>query len=231
MLPHSVMWLPITLAMIFAGVILSWLFSRADPSPVDQAPPDAAGNPLSGSAAEAAQADVLGRSISPVFSPEVQRWAPEISRWSSIYNLDPNLIATVMQIESCGHPSVYSSSGAIGLFQVMPFHFLPGEDPLDPQTNAKRGLAYLARGLELSGGRTDLALAGYNGGHSVIARSAAQWSAETQRYVGWGSGILDEIASGSAESSSLLSWMNAGGSSLCRRASAVQVSLPAARTP
>jgi soluble lytic murein transglycosylase-like protein len=152
-------------------------------------------------------------------------------RWSAAHNLDPNLVATVMQIESCGHPSVRSTAGAIGLFQVMPYHFSPGEDPLDPHTNARRGLAYLARGFELSGGRTDLALAGYNGGHGAIERDASHWPSETQRYVTWGSGILADIASGSTQSSSLQSWLLAGGDNLCRRASLAQASLSTSSTP
>ncbi|MBI1856315.1 MAG: transglycosylase SLT domain-containing protein [Chloroflexi bacterium] len=50
-------------------------------------------------------------------------WAAAISRWANASNLDPNLVAVVMQIESCGNPSARSSAGAMGLFQVMPFHF------------------------------------------------------------------------------------------------------------
>jgi hypothetical protein len=130
-----------------------------------------------------------------------------------------------------GHPTVQSSAGAIGLFQVMPFHFQQGEDPNDPETNARRGLAYLARGLTLSGGRTDLALAGYNGGHGVIVQGAAQWSAETRRYVTWGSGILGDIATGSLQSPSLQAWLQAGGASLCRRASRAIATLPMSSTP
>ena len=129
-------------------------------------------------------------SISPVFTPQVHLWSAEISHWALEYNLDPNLIALVMQIESCGHPRVHSPAGAQGLFQVMPFHFTQGEDPLDPQTNARRGLLYLARSLDLSNGQIDLALAGYNGGHGVIDRDPNTWAPETHRYVQWGTGIL-----------------------------------------
>src|SRR5215203_1054565 len=50
--------------------------------------------------------------LSPIFTPEVQYWAPQISKWAAQYQLDPNLIATVMQIESCGAPGVASGSGA-----------------------------------------------------------------------------------------------------------------------
>lgn len=156
--------------------------------------------------------------LSPLFTPQVLRWSTEIQRWAAAGRLDPNLVATVIQIESCGDPGAVSSSGALGLFQVMPFHFLPGDEPLDVETNARRGIAYLARSLELAQERFDLALAGYNGGHGVIGRRPDAWPAETRRYVSWGNGILSEIAAGLPESPTLRAWLRAGGDRLCRRA-------------
>ena len=47
---------------------------------------------------------------------------------------------------------------------------LAGEVMQDPDTNAARGLAYLALGLQRGGGDAGLALAGYNGGHSQIGK-------------------------------------------------------------
>jgi hypothetical protein len=100
----------------------------------------------------------------------------------------------------------------------MPFHFTAGEDPLDPETNARRGLSYLARGLQLSGGDAALALAGYNGGHGLIPRAPRFWPAETVRYVHWGSGILADLDAGGATSPTMQSWLAAGGERLCRQA-------------
>ena len=156
--------------------------------------------------------------LSPVFTPEVRRWESQIRAWAQAYALDPNLIATVMQIESCGSTQAVSSAGAQGLFQVMPFHFAAGEDMLDPGTNAARGLAYLAGGLQAAGGQAGLALAGYNGGHSQIGRDASLWPAETQRYYYWGAGIYADANSGVSQSPRLAEWLAAGGSSLCARA-------------
>ncbi len=157
-------------------------------------------------------------SLSPIFTPSVQYWEEDLLRWAAEYEVDPNLAATVMQIESCGNPSAQSSAGASGLFQVMPFHFEDGEEPFDPETNAKRGLDYLARGLEVSGGHAGLALAGYNGGHSVIARDYEDWAYETQRYYRWGSGIYREASAGWESSPTLSAWLAAGGASLCAAA-------------
>ena len=122
-----------------------------------------------------------------------------------------------MQIESCGAPDVQSTAGAAGLFQVMPFHFSDGEDPLEVETNAARGLAYLARAMQLADGRSDLALAGYNGGHGQIRRPPSVWPEETQRYVRWGSGILEDARAGVVPSPSLQASLDAGGAHLCER--------------
>jgi len=98
--------------------------------------------------------------ISPIFTREVQHWADDITRWANASALDPNLVAVILQIESCGNPFARSSAGAMGLFQVMPFHFHFGENPYDPETNAFRGLGYLVRSLQTANGDARLALAG-----------------------------------------------------------------------
>ncbi len=157
------------------------------------------------------------------FTPEVQRWGAQIERWAEDYDLPAELVAIVMQIESCGDPTAVSSAGARGLFQVMPFHFGAGEDWTDSEINATRGMEYLARSYQLSNGKIDLTLAGYNGGHSVIARHPSTWSAETQRYVYWGTGIWGDLGSDTVPSPTLNEWLIAGGEHLCRRAVGVSI--------
>lgn len=156
--------------------------------------------------------------IAPLFTPEVQHWAPQIVAWANAVGIDPNMAATVMQIESCGDPNAVSSAGAQGLFQVMPFHFDPGEAMQDPDTNARRGMAYLALGMQQTGGDTSRTFAGYNGGHGTAARSWDTWPAETQRYYVWATGIYEDAVAGSATSETLDQWLTAGGASLCRQA-------------
>ncbi|MBZ0306982.1 MAG: lytic transglycosylase domain-containing protein [Anaerolineae bacterium] len=163
--------------------------------------------------------------LSPVFTPEVQFWKPLIAEWALAWEIDPNLIATVIQIESCGDPTVSSNAGAQGLFQVMPFHFDAGEDMLNIQNNAKRGLAYLSGGLDASQGNAGLALAGYNGGHSVINKGYGAWHSETRRYYYWGAGIYEDAISGALTSDRLQEWLTAGGQGLCDRASNSQQNL------
>lgn len=174
-------------------------------------------------AAEAEQSGVAVAAvggIAPLFTQEVQHWAPQIVAWANEFGIDPNMAATVMQIESCGDPNAVSSAGAQGLFQVMPFHFDAGESMQDPDTNARRGMAYLALGMQQTGGDVNRTFAGYNGGHGTVARSWDTWPTETQRYYVWSTGIYEDAAAGDSGSETLNEWLAAGGASLCRQAAA-----------
>jgi soluble lytic murein transglycosylase-like protein len=163
--------------------------------------------------------------ISPIFTPEIQYWANAIVRWASAAGVDPNLAATVMQIESCGDPRATSRAGAMGLFQVMPFHFESGENGYDPDTNALRGMDYLKRSMDKAGGNARLALAGYNGGIGVISRGEWSWAAETARYVKYGYPIYQDALSGAVTSPAVNEWHGRYGASLCRQA-AQRLGLP-----
>jgi soluble lytic murein transglycosylase-like protein len=164
------------------------------------------------------QTGAISQAISPIFTPEVQYWGGKIQSWAAEARLDPNLVATVMQIESCGDPKALSRSGAIGLFQVMPYHFAAGDDPYVPDTNAQRGLDYLKRSFEAARGDPRLALAGYNGGIGVIGIQENDWSQQTQRYATWGSGIYIEASSSATISPHLKEWLATNGASLCMQA-------------
>lgn len=157
--------------------------------------------------------------LAPIFTREVQHWGPDVQRWANASSLDPNLVATVMQIESCGDPRARSSAGAAGLFQVMPFHFRFGENLYDPETNALRGVDYLARSFKAANGDIRLTLAGYNGGIGVIARAEWTWAAETRRYVRYGAPIYEDARSGKTSSPMLEEWYRKYGAGLCRQAS------------
>lgn len=173
--------------------------------------------PLGASPVEAAQP--TGQ-MAPFFAPPVLRWEAKIQEWAAEHSLDPNLVATVMQIESCGDPRSLSRAGAMGLFQVMPYHFASGEDSYDPDTNAARGLGYLVRALAAFHGEAAMALAGYNGGIAGASRPASQWAQETLDYQYWGENIYADAAAGRTESPALQQWLAAGGASLCAQAQA-----------
>jgi soluble lytic murein transglycosylase-like protein len=162
--------------------------------------------------------DSIPTNLSPIFRVEVLYWGDSIVKWASASNLDPNLAATIMQIESCGDPRATSSAGAMGLFQVMPFHFAATDSPYNPDTNALRGLNYLVRSLAAANGNARLAMAGYNGGISIIHKSEYAWSAQTKRYVQYGFPIYQDAISGASSSQALNEWYISYGVSLCKQA-------------
>jgi hypothetical protein len=189
----------VPLAVIFISALLASFAWKTSPSPVDLPP-------------------VTSTDISPIFRTEIHYWADSISKWAAASQLDPNLVATIMQIESCGDPRARSSAGAMGLFQVMPFHFYAIDNPYNPDTNAARGLAYLVRSLATGGGNARLAMAGYNGGIGLIGRAEWTWPAQTKRYVQYGVPIYEDARSGLTSSAALDEWYGKYGVSLCRQA-------------
>lgn len=156
--------------------------------------------------------------LSPIFSKEVQHWKPQIIRWAAQFALDPNIIATLMQIESCGDPTAVSAAGAVGLFQVLPSHFAPGENMTDPATNARRGLGYFLDGLAFHKGDIFLSFAGYNAGHGTVLAQPSAWPEETQQYFYWSKGIYEEAQAGLFNSPTLEEWKQMRGNHLCRQA-------------
>lgn len=205
------------LAVVAISVILFFSLSNikvAATAPL-QAP---AAEPAQGESEQASAPSLDETQLAGLFTPAVRHWEEQILAWSKDWDLDPNLVATVMQIESCGDPQARSSAGAAGLFQVMPFHFSAGENAYDPQTNAQRGLSYLLNSLKTHGDPR-LALAGYNGGINGAKRPESYWPAETVRYTYWGEGIYADARQGKSQSPRLEEWLGAGGSSLCAQAS------------
>ena len=70
--------------------------------------------------AKSADNDNSRQGISSNFPHSIQQWKEIIERNAINLNLDPNLIASVIMQESGGDAQAYSSSGAVGLMQVMP---------------------------------------------------------------------------------------------------------------
>jgi hypothetical protein len=202
-----------------AGTVVDWLKGLGATSEPPVAEPVFIVEGAQGGPAEAdLPPPTWSLDVSQAFTPEVLHWADTIGRWSLTYRIKPNLIATLMQIESCGDPAAVSAAGAQGLFQVLPLHFDEGEDPLDPETNAKRGLTFFAEMYGEANGDLGLTFAAYNGGPSIIDLSPSDWPSETQSYQYWGSGIFEETETGLKESPTLQDWLDAGGSSLCDQA-------------
>jgi hypothetical protein len=91
----------------------------------------------------------------------------KLDQWSAEYKIDRVLIESIVYIESEYNPNAYSAGGAIGLFQVMPYHFQAGENPYDLDTNAKRGIEILKGKLAYTSNNLKATFAGYNGGNKA----------------------------------------------------------------
>ncbi len=123
-----------------------------------------------------------------VFRGEVKLpsdWKEIIQVASTKHNLDPALIAAVIQVESGFSEEALSPKGAKGLMQVMPETGLElgATDLFDPMTNVDAGSRYLRQQLDRFGS-IELALAAYNAGPgAVIKYGGIPPYKETQEFV------------------------------------------------
>ncbi len=116
-------------------------------------------------------ASTNGCALPDSYPDSIRQWCSIIETQARQYNLDPNLVAAVMLEESGGNASAYSSSGAVGLMQVMPSDglaadFMCSGNPcfasrptmsalMDPEFNINYGVRMLAGLLEKYGNLRD----------------------------------------------------------------------------
>lgn len=115
------------------------------------------------------------------------------SNWENIivqagkkYNLDPNLIRAIIQVESGYNPNAVSHAGAQGLMQLMPdtAKEMNVTDVFNPEQNIFGGARYFREMLDRYRGDLVKALAAYNAGPEAVdkARGIPNYT-ETQLYV------------------------------------------------
>ena len=146
-------------AVLLAVMLLSGIHP-ASAGPLDQAP-----------------SPVL--TLSPYWSPAVQRWERIILEQAESRGLDPDLIAALIWKESLGRPYARGPAGAVGLMMVMPreagFSWRPTARALeDPETNVFWGARALATVISQSRGDLYAALAAYNGGWDQVHLAGPQ---------------------------------------------------------
>lgn len=98
--------------------------------------------------------------------------ADRVAEAADRYALDRALLAAMVKVESNFDPFAVSHKGACGLLQLIPATAarFGVRDVFDPEQNLDGGARYLRWLLDRFGGRTDLALAGYNAGEGAVSR-------------------------------------------------------------
>lgn len=109
-----------------------------------------------------------------------------VARIAAQHQISPDLIHSVIKVESNYNPYAISPKGALGLMQLIPstarrFGVL---DVFNPMENIQGGVKYLKYLLNLFGGDYRLALAAYNAGEAAVTRySGVPPFPETQNYL------------------------------------------------
>lgn len=115
-------------------------------------------------------------------------WDRYVGSAAERYGVPPDIISSVINVESSGRAGAVSPKGAGGLMQLMPATYREiadkhglGPDRFDPRNNIMAGAAYLRENYDRFG-NWDRALAAYNAGPSRVARGGPL-PRETQNYV------------------------------------------------
>jgi len=119
-----------------------------------------------------------GQKLGSAVPGRVARWEPEILAAARRYELDPNLIAALMQTAIQCEAEAVSRANAVGLLPVV-------DGPSDPQANVLLGTKMLVHNLRLFDEDLELALAAYNAGaRNVLQYKGVPPFAETQAHIG-----------------------------------------------
>ena len=122
---------------------------------------------------------VQPRTISPVEPANESAPRPEdssveaaVERIAAEQSLSPELIHSVIKVESNYNPYAVSSKGALGMMQLIPAtaRRFGVADVFNPVDNIQGGARYLKYLLELYGNNHELALAAYNAGEGAVAK-------------------------------------------------------------
>ncbi|GBR74436.1 peptidoglycan lyase [Candidatus Termititenax aidoneus] len=119
---------------------------------------------------------------------EVDKIKMSINLYSREKNLDPRLVLALMARESRFDPLAVSSSGAVGLGQIMPINYgeLGISNPNDIDQNVRGTIYYFRQKLDEWAGNSrqlELGLASYLRGTGDVRRANEQLDAHAQSYV------------------------------------------------
>lgn len=88
------------------------------------------------------------------------------------YRVPPELIHSIIKVESNYNPRAVSHKGAMGLMQLMPAtaEQYGVNDVFNPVENIEGGIRYLKDLMKLYANNTNLVLAAYNAGQAAVAK-------------------------------------------------------------
>jgi len=148
---------------------------------------------VQGGVAEVPISDIVAIEPEEIFEPSTEPLTEKtpfqklIHDSATRYNLDPNLIHSVISIESNFNPKAVSPKNARGLMQLMPrtAQLMGVKDAFDPGQNIDGGSHYLSDLLKKYGNNLNLALAAYNAGPDSVDRYGRRVPPylETMKYV------------------------------------------------
>jgi len=139
-----------------------------------------------------ADAPVSPRVVAPVVLAKAAKAPPTtgideaIEQIAAQVSLSPQVIHSVIKVESNYNPFAISSKGAQGLMQLIPStaRRFGVSNVFNPAENIQGGSKYLKYLLDLFGGNYALALAAYNAGEAAVARyGGVPPFPETQNYL------------------------------------------------
>jgi len=117
---------------------------------------------------------------------KADQYKDHINKYAKKYNVDVNLVKSVITAESCFKRKALSSAGAQGLMQLIPdtAERFGVTDSYDPKQNIRAGVKYLKFLLDRYKGDLKKAVAGYNAGEGAVDRyKGIPPYKETKQYV------------------------------------------------
>jgi soluble lytic murein transglycosylase-like protein len=114
----------------------------------------------------------VGEAPAPAASGGPQGIGALVDSIASQHGLQPQLVHSVIKVESGYNPNAVSPKGALGLMQLIPAtaRRFGVSDAFNPAENIQGGVRYLAYLLDLFHNDYSLALAAYNAGEAAVVK-------------------------------------------------------------